>query len=79
MSTTNKPEYVLPCKRSLRLFGLYYFKSDGNIRRFITNIWMFFIAFLFLLTALQAMYQQLNRGDFDMTRDSPGILTFCNQ
>lgn len=73
----SKVEYVLSCKRFLRVFGLYHFKNDGILIKIVTTVWMFFIGFLFILTALQALYQQINRGDFNMMRDSPGILTFC--
>lgn len=74
---SNKPEYVLTCKRFLRLFGLYYFKSDTKLKRCVTNVWMFAITFLFLLTALQALYQQLRKEGFNIARDSPGVVTFC--
>lgn len=73
----NRPEYGLVCKRFLRIFGLYYFKNDKKLRRYVTNVWMFSITFLFLLTALQALYQQLRRKGFIVTRDLPGTVTFC--
>lgn len=76
-ASSEKPEYVLVCKRYLRIFGLYYFKNDSTFRRCITNIWMFIIGFLFLLTAVQAFYQQMTREGFNLARDCPGILTFC--
>lgn len=70
-------EYILICKVFLRPFGLYYFKHDTRLRRLVTNSWAVFITLLFLVTALQALYQLLTREGFDLIRDCPGILTLC--
>lgn len=75
MSGPEKNEYVLICKQSLRYFGLYYFKEDGKVRRFLTNCWTGFTALLFLMTAMQALYQLLTAKSFELTRDCPVILT----
>lgn len=75
---TGKPiEYAMFCKQFLRLFGLYYFKEDTKRKRFLTDAWMWFVSGVFLLTATQALIQQLGRSEFELTRDSFGVLLIC--
>lgn len=64
-------------KLQLRVFGLYYFKEDSERRRFFTDAWMWFVAVVFLVTGVQALIQQLGRSEFDVTKDSFGILLIC--
>lgn len=70
-------EYAMFCKQFLRLFGLYYFKEDTKLRRCLTDTWLWFVAFVFLLTAVQALILQLGRSEFELTRDSFGVLLIC--
>lgn len=78
MSAQSGPvEYAMFCKKFLRLFGLYYFKDDTKTRRFLTDAWMWFVSFVFFVTAIQALIQQLGRNQFELTRDSFGVLLIC--
>lgn len=74
---TGPIEYAIVCKKFLRLFGLYYFKDDSKRLRFLTNVWMWFVSFVFLLTGIQAFTQQIRRSEFVLTRDSFGVLLIC--
>lgn len=78
MASDEQPvEYAMFCKLFLRLFGLYYFKDDSRTRRILTDAWLFFVAFVFLVTAIQAFVQQIGRSEFQLTRDSFGVLLIC--
>lgn len=70
-------EYALFYKKLLRLFGLYYFKDDTKITKFLRDTWMWFIASVFLLTSVQALILLLGRSEFDLKRDSFGVLLVC--